>query len=65
MAEDIFYLIFANLAKKLANIRVNSQKSLVVTYDDSRFAFASRLWWLLRYLGHNHVGVLDSGFAGW
>ncbi|ADI64303.1 sulfurtransferase [Trichormus azollae] len=54
-----------NLANKLANIGVNSQRTLVVAYDDSRFAFASRLWWLLRYLGHDHVAVLDGGFGGW
>jgi thiosulfate/3-mercaptopyruvate sulfurtransferase len=54
-----------NLANKLSAIGVNSQKTLVVAYDDSRFAFASRLWWLLRYLGHEQVAVLDGGFAGW
>ncbi|AFZ22562.1 rhodanese-related sulfurtransferase [Cylindrospermum stagnale PCC 7417] len=54
-----------DLANKLAKIGVNSQKTLVVAYDDSRFAFASRLWWLLRYLGHEQVAVLDGGFAGW
>ncbi len=53
------------LADKLAAIGVNSQKTLVVAYDNSRFAFASRLWWLLRYLGHEQVAVLDGGFAGW
>ncbi|MEO0409571.1 MAG: sulfurtransferase [Cyanobacteria bacterium P01_A01_bin.135] len=37
----------------------------VVTYDDSRFAFAARLWWLLRYLGHERVAILDGGFSGW
>ncbi|MGB3616214.1 MAG: sulfurtransferase [Elainellaceae cyanobacterium] len=37
----------------------------VIAYDDSRFAFASRLWWLLRYLGHDRVAVLDGGFDGW
>lgn len=54
-----------DLADKLAQIGVNYQKTLVVAYDDSRFAFASRLWWLLRYLGHEQVAVLDGGFAGW
>jgi thiosulfate/3-mercaptopyruvate sulfurtransferase len=53
------------LAEKLAAIGVNSQKTLVVAYDDSRLAFASRLWWLLRYLGHEQVAVLDGGFSGW
>ncbi len=39
--------------------------TLVVAYDHSRQAFASRLWWLLRYMGHNRVAVLDGGFAAW
>ena len=53
------------LADKLAKIGVTYQKTLVVAYDDSRFAFASRLWWLLHYLGHEQVAVLDGGFSGW
>lgn len=57
------------VSKKLAAIGVNSAgpdcPSLVVAYDDSRFAFAARLWWLLRYLGHEQVAVLDGGFAQW
>lgn len=52
-------------AEKLANIGVNSSQTLVVVYDDSRLAFASRLWWLLRYLGHDRVAVLDGGFSPW
>ncbi|MEA5604729.1 sulfurtransferase [Nostoc sp. UHCC 0252] len=54
-----------HIAEKFAAIGVNYQKTLVVAYDDSRFAFASRLWWLLRYLGHEQVAVLDGGFAEW
>ncbi|MEJ1935357.1 sulfurtransferase, partial [Nostoc sp. NIES-2111] len=54
-----------DIAKKLAAIGVEFQKTLVVAYDDSRFAFASRLWWLLRYLGHEQVAVLDGGFSQW
>lgn len=38
---------------------------IVVAYDDSRFAFAARLWWLLRYHGHERVVLLDGGFKGW
>jgi thiosulfate/3-mercaptopyruvate sulfurtransferase len=52
------------LANKLSAMGVNFQ-TLVVAYDDSRFAFAARLWWLLRYLGHNRVAILDGGFKGW
>ncbi|WP_414566699.1 MULTISPECIES: sulfurtransferase [unclassified Anabaena] len=54
-----------DLANKLSAIGIDSQNSFVVAYDDSRLAFASRLWWLLRYLGHEQVAVLDGGFAGW
>lgn len=39
--------------------------SLVVAYDDNRLAGAARLWWLLRYFGHERVKVLDGGFAAW
>jgi|GEM_PF-46037 len=53
------------LADKLAQMGINHGESLVVAYDDSRLAFASRLWWLLRYLGHENVAVLDGGFSGW
>ena len=37
----------------------------VVAYDDSGGIFAARLWWLLRWLGHRRVAVLDGGFRAW
>jgi thiosulfate/3-mercaptopyruvate sulfurtransferase len=37
----------------------------VVAYDASDGMYASRLWWMLRYLGHDAVAVLDGGFAKW
>ena len=37
----------------------------VVAYDDGDGAFAARLWWLLRTLGHRDVAVLDGGWARW
>jgi len=39
--------------------------SMVVAYDRSGGAYASRLWWSLRYLGHFKVAVLDGGFPAW
>lgn len=36
-----------------------------VAYDDSDGAFAARLWWLLRSIGHREVAVLDGGWAAW
>jgi thiosulfate/3-mercaptopyruvate sulfurtransferase len=37
----------------------------VVAYDDRGGSFAARLWWCLRYLGHENVAVLDGGFPSW
>ncbi len=56
---------FDKLAEKLSQMGVTSGETMVVAYDDSRFGFAARLWWLLRYMGHEQVAVLDGGFAGW
>ncbi len=40
-------------------------RTQVVAYDQQNGMFASRLWWMLRYLGHDAVAVLDGGFARW
>jgi thiosulfate/3-mercaptopyruvate sulfurtransferase len=55
------------LAEKLASIGIDStpNPTPVVIYDDNRFAFAARCWWLLRYLGHANIQLLDGGFAAW
>ncbi len=37
----------------------------VVAYDGASGAFAARLWWLLRYMGHSRVAVLDGGWQAW
>ncbi|MDQ1001832.1 thiosulfate/3-mercaptopyruvate sulfurtransferase [Neobacillus niacini] len=37
----------------------------VISYDQGEGAFAARFWWLLQYLGHEKVFVLDGGFKGW
>jgi thiosulfate/3-mercaptopyruvate sulfurtransferase len=37
----------------------------VVVYDDMGGAMAARLWWLLRWLGHDAVSVLDGGWPAW
>lgn len=53
------------LAQKFADLGIVKNQTLVVAYDDARFAFASRLWWLLRYLGHESVVLLDGGWHDW
>jgi thiosulfate/3-mercaptopyruvate sulfurtransferase len=37
----------------------------VVAYDAGNGSFAGRLWWMLRWLGHDAVAVLDGGYAQW
>jgi thiosulfate/3-mercaptopyruvate sulfurtransferase len=37
----------------------------VVAYDQENGMYASRLWWLLRWLGHDAVAVLDGGLKKW
>jgi thiosulfate/3-mercaptopyruvate sulfurtransferase len=41
------------------------EKVQVVSYDQSNGAYASRLWWLMRWSGHARVAVLNGGFAAW
>jgi thiosulfate/3-mercaptopyruvate sulfurtransferase len=37
----------------------------VVAYDEANGSIAARLWWMLRWLGHGAVAVLDGGFNAW
>lgn len=55
---------FRELVKKLGAWGVSNQTQVVV-YDDAGGAFAGRLWWLLRALGHDNVAVLDGGIKYW
>ncbi|MCF8176999.1 MAG: sulfurtransferase [Sulfuritalea sp.] len=41
------------------------ESTQVVAYDNEGGIFASRVWWMLRWLGHERVAVLDGGLAGW
>ena len=52
------------LAEKLGRWGIDKNKQVVV-YDDTFGAMASRLWWLLRWLGHEAVALLDGGFPKW
>jgi thiosulfate/3-mercaptopyruvate sulfurtransferase len=51
-------------AALFSRVGIDSTKQ-VVAYDQNNGVFASRLWWMLRWLGHESVAVLDGGFAKW
>jgi thiosulfate/3-mercaptopyruvate sulfurtransferase len=55
---------FDLLADKLGKAGIDENVRVVV-YDDQGGAMASRLWWLLRYLGHEQVYLMDKGFTAW
>jgi len=52
------------LTDTLTSIGVTN-KTTVVAYDDQGGAMASRLWWLLMYMGHDAAFVMDGGFSAW
>jgi thiosulfate/3-mercaptopyruvate sulfurtransferase len=52
------------LAAKLGRAGID-RGTRVVAYDDQGGAMASRLWWLLRYMGHDAVYVMDQGYSAW
>lgn len=55
---------FSELTQQLGLWGVNNSSQIVV-YDDASGAFAGRMWWLLRSMGHQHVAVLDGGIKQW
>jgi thiosulfate/3-mercaptopyruvate sulfurtransferase len=54
----------AELAEKLSAAGLRPEHH-VIAYDDGPGFYAARLWWLLRWLGHTQVAVLDGGWAAW
>lgn len=56
--------ILKEFIAKLENAGIDKDK-LVVAYDYGEGAYAARFWWMLQYLGHENVYVLDGGFKGW
>ncbi len=54
----------ADAARVMGRLGIGGD-SQVVAYDNGSGMFAVRLWWMLRWLGHDAVAVLDGGFDKW
>jgi thiosulfate/3-mercaptopyruvate sulfurtransferase len=54
----------ADFCRSLRRLGVSAD-SFVVAYDGGSGAFASRLWWMLKAMGHHDAAVLDGGFEVW
>jgi thiosulfate/3-mercaptopyruvate sulfurtransferase len=54
----------AEFARKLGHAGID-EKITIAAYDDQGGAMASRFWWLLQYLGHTEVYVMDGSFSQW
>jgi thiosulfate/3-mercaptopyruvate sulfurtransferase len=54
----------AVFAKRMGECGVGPDTQ-VVAYDNEGGVFAARLWWTLRWLGHDKVALLDGGLPGW
>ncbi|PTX64310.1 thiosulfate/3-mercaptopyruvate sulfurtransferase [Melghirimyces profundicolus] len=50
--------------EKLGTVGIDGAKT-VIAYDDQGGAMAARFWWMLRYLGHEEVAILDGGYRAW
>lgn len=54
----------ASFAETLGRWGITANRRVVV-YDYGSGAIAARLWWMLRWMGHTNVALLDAGYAGW
>ncbi len=54
----------AHFAAVCARLGIH-EHSHVIAYDDGNCAYAARLWWMLRWVGHARVQVLDGGWRAW
>lgn len=52
------------LAQRLRQIGINDD-TLIIIYDDADSMFAAHVWWLMLWLGHQQVQVLDGGLNAW
>ena len=50
--------------KEIEKAGIDNAKT-VITYDEGGGQYASRFWWLMKYIGHKEIYLLNEGFNGW
>jgi thiosulfate/3-mercaptopyruvate sulfurtransferase len=50
--------------KTCASLGITKDSNIVI-YDNQSCMYAVRMWWMLRATGHNHVRLLNTGYASW
>jgi len=50
--------------KTCASLGITKDSNIVI-YDNQSCMYAVRMWWMLRATGHNHVRLLNGGYASW
>ena len=51
--------------KMMRSSGVSDEKLVVITYPEGAVIFATRLYWSLKYYGHQHISILDGGTTKW
>lgn len=54
----------SELEALMQDLGINSDDRIII-YDDNGGTYATHLWWVLHWLGHQDVQVLEGGFKGW
>lgn len=52
------------VAEMLGRVGIGNEHTVIV-YDTGGGGVAARLWWMLRWLGHSNVAILDGGYGAW
>ncbi len=56
--------VISTFVNTISELGIDNQTK-VIAYDDQGGMFAARLWWMLKYVGHEDVYILDGGYSAW
>ena len=62
--DKLFVMDDEEFSAMCSNLGIDNE-TLVITYDNSQSLYATRLWWVFDYYGHDKVRVLNGGWREW